>query len=740
MKKTKIACSSGAAAVLLCFAAGTPRVSFAQETDNSVLAEVLVTASKRGEQSIQDTPMAIQAITADQLQEQGIKEFADYARTISGLTFEDAGPGDKKIVIRGLDSTGASTTGLYFDDMVVTSNNSEDGGGRQPDLALVDMERIEVLKGPQGTLYGASSMSGTVLQITNKPDASKVSGSFNVGTGSTDGANGANYNFDATVNVPIVQDVLAIRAVAYENNQQGYIDNKLLGMDGVNNELVKGFRVAARWDIAQDTTLDLMYVNQNTSTMGPAWYQPIFGQFVQSNQSVSPWTDGINAANLAFNWKVAEGTVTATASKMDRNIDYQYPGARILCTVFGGYSPSTCYAFDNSILEGYRSNAFEPQTRDITSSELRYASAWHGPVQLVAGAFYDDEDNNFHSTVYGLNPEQMILPDLADNYSDRIVHNEVEQKAVFGELTYNITDALSVTGGVRAFRFDIDQRSDNLPDISRQIAQSLVYTNSTEQSATYKGNISYKFPNGQLLYFTYSQGFRSGGNNEPDNFTGTVLAPYKSDTVDSYELGDKGRFLGGAVELDTAVYLMDWNNLQQRIEVNIPGSASVPEVANVGAAQITGAEVGLQVKPVADLDLLFGANATVLRDVITTAVQGLNNVGDRVPNVPQFTTDVYADYKFSLMDWQSSARAEYQYVGDSYSEFNKTLPDDTREGDYSLVNFRLSFERDHFRLGAYVDNIFNDIGVITASFDTRTPIEVYSTRPRTVGVTAGYSF
>ncbi len=185
--KRRTQASGTAAVLLLCSAAGMPRTLFAQEADTNSIAEVKVTASKRGEQTVLDTPMAIQAITSEQLASQGIVQFADYARSISGLTFEDQGPGDKKYVIRGLDSTGASTTGVYFDDIVVTANNPQDGGGREPDIRLVDMERVEVLKGPQGTLYGASSMSGTIRMITNKPDASKTSFSANAGVSSTDG-------------------------------------------------------------------------------------------------------------------------------------------------------------------------------------------------------------------------------------------------------------------------------------------------------------------------------------------------------------------------------------------------------------------------------------------------------------------------------------------------------------------------------------------------------------------------
>jgi outer membrane receptor protein involved in Fe transport len=730
--------AAGKTAVLLVtFTAGMPGVLFAQDASEGI-QEVLVTASKRGEQSLLDTPMAIQALTSDELNSQNIQQFADYARSISGLAFESQGPGDKKIVIRGLDSTGASTTGVYFDDIVITANNPQDGGGRQPDIRLVDMERVEVLKGPQGTLYGASSMSGTVRMLTNKPDPTKTAMAFNAGVGQTDGASGADYTYDGTVNLPIVPDELAVRVVGYQGDRQGYIDNDLLGIHGVNNEKVTGGRVAMRWLINDAATLDGMFVHQTTNTIGTAWYQPSLGQFVQANNSTSPWHESLDAYNLALNWNVAKGTITASASKLIRNVDYQYPGSRILCSLYA-YPASTCFAFDNPVLESYRSNAFQPQDRSITSSELRYGSNWSGPVQLVGGLFYEKEANEFLSTVYHLDPDMHILPEPQNIEGNRFVFNEVKQKAAFGELNYSITDALTITGGIRVFKFDVGQRSRNLVTKTRPVAQPIVITDSSESSATYKGNIQYKFASGPLLYFTYSEGFRSGGNNEPDFTTGIAIPPYGSDTLKSYELGGKGRFFGGALDLDAAVYTMNWADLQQRINAGIPNSSTM-KIANVGKARIRGGEIGVRSKPFTDIDLLFGLNATVLHDVITEPVAGINLNGDRVPHVPEFTTNVYADYGFPVLGWQGSARAEYFYVGDSYSDFNPRRPVYTREGDYSLVNLRLNFEKDHYRFGAYVENLTNEIGILTTTIDARRPIEAYSTRPRTFGVSVGYTF
>jgi outer membrane receptor protein involved in Fe transport len=306
-------------------------------------------------------------------------------------------------------------------------------------------------------------------------------------------------------------------------------------------------------------------------------------------------------------------------------------------------------------------------------------------------------------------------------------------------VNYSITDSLTLTGGVRVFEFDVGQRSQNLPTVTRALAQPVVVTDSTESSATYKGSIEYQFAAGPLMYFTYSEGFRSGGNNEPDFTTGTQLPPYGSDKLKSYELGGKGRFFDGMLDLDLAVYMMDWEDLQQRISAGIPGS-SVQMIANVGSARIKGVELGARSRPFSGVDLTMGASVTALENLITSPIPGLNNEDDRVPHVPEFTSNVFAEYGFPVSAWDGTLRAEYQYVGDSYSDFNALRPIYTPQGDYSLVNLRLNFTHGGYRIGAYIDNAFDEIGVITTTIDQRRPVETYSTRPRSVGVTLGYSF
>lgn len=741
----------------------------AANAQDGSIEEIVVTASKRGESTLIETPMSIQAISDDELETRGIDQFIDFARSISGLSFEDQGPGDKEIVLRGLQSTGAATTGLYFDDIVMTSNHRQDGGGRQPDIKLVDMQRIEVLKGPQGTLYGASSMGGTIRMITNKPDPALVEGAFNLDIGSTHSANGLNYQVDAMLNVPVVEDKLAVRVVGYDSERAGFIDDLLVGKagffdgEGVNNAVVSGGRLALRWNLTDRLTLDLMGIRQNTKSDGPAWYQPAFGEFVQRNYVAAPWDETLNAQNVALEWEFDHGVFTATASRMQRDIFYSFPATRILCTIFSGIqgldtAPCLSPGPDPRVAvpagptpTGYAtlSAVDQPQDREIISSEWRYASLWDGPVQLIGGLYYQFEENTFRSQVIDvLNMEGDRSPFTTGLNVDRLTNTQIDQFAAFGELSYEVTDALSATIGIRAFNFDIDELGQNFADRNSPDAPP-VRTSSSEDDINLKFNLAYGPHDDLTIYTTFSQGFRSGGNNEPDFATGTVFPPFQSDTLNNYEIGAKGLFFDGILRLDAAAYYMDWSDLQARGLFSGLDGTTFLILDNIGDAEIKGVEIGGVAMPYLDRDLRLGGTVSLLNAELTTdtAVQGGPNTGragDRIPNVPEVTGSLFGEYAFSLKDdWQLLTRVSYSYVGESFSDFRPNTARYQRQGDYSLVGLRATLSGgDHYRVALYVDNLFNENAVITYSADAnlRRPDQVIPLRPRTFGITVGYEF
>ena len=236
--------------LLLASTASVPQAS----ADEYVLEEVLVTATKRGEVVMQDMAVAIQAVTEDQMRNQVATEISDLAPQISSLVVQDLGPGDRKYIIRGVNSTATATVGVYYDEAVITARSKQDGGGRQADIELHDLARVEVLKGPQGTLYGASSMSGTVRYVPNKPNLSQVEGAIG-GTASTTEDGGDNYQMNGMINIPLIKDKLAARALAWTTDEDGYIDNLILGNDDINDNEVTGYKLALEWAATDDLTL-----------------------------------------------------------------------------------------------------------------------------------------------------------------------------------------------------------------------------------------------------------------------------------------------------------------------------------------------------------------------------------------------------------------------------------------------------------------------------------------------------
>ena len=256
------------AAILAMTALAVPSLLQAQE-----LQEITVTATKRGETALQDTPLSITALGTDTLTSMGADSAADFLRSVPGLVFEDQGIGDKKYSIRGVQSVGAATVAVYFDDLVLTANNRQDGGGRNVDPKLVDMERIEVLRGPQGTLYGASAMTGTVRYIYNKPNLANYQGTLNAQLSSTEYSSGS-YNADGMVNIPIVDDKFGVRLVGYYRDIAGWIDRPLIDQHDVNSEETVGGRAHLLWNVTDALSINGTFIHQESDTDGrTAWQE-----------------------------------------------------------------------------------------------------------------------------------------------------------------------------------------------------------------------------------------------------------------------------------------------------------------------------------------------------------------------------------------------------------------------------------------------------------------------------------
>lgn len=730
------------------------------------LEEVTVTANKRGEEATRDIPGAIQAISGEQLARTGAQEFVDYATQVPSLSFTDLGPGDKKYVIRGITSTGPATVGLYYDEAVITASNANDGGGRSPDIRLFDLDRIEVLKGPQGTLYGASSMSGTIRYITVKPQLDKSGGYVSAEISDTS-KGGTNYGINGALNLPIVTDKLGLRVTGWNVENSGFIDSVRIPagpIEDANDEVTRGGRISLRWEATDKLNFTATTTVQSLHAGGSARFTPAGvmsfgdvtagfpsipgGDLINTDLTQSPWDEKINLYGLTAEYSGASGVFTATSNYFDRTVDFIFDSSPILF-------------FFGVPIAGI---TLEPQERRITSSEVRYASTFSGPLNFVAGAFLQDEKSDFRVEVLKITPfgepagpfSRLDADDALQNpngntFFGRIDNDQIKQYAFFGEVTYAITDRLTVLGGLRNFHSSLDSQNETthpFGGFGTNIPVGLQTNSASNSKTTFKGNLSYKLDTG-LVYATVSEGFRVGGTNAADlPFASGIPPSFGPDSLINYEIGAKTEFLDRKLRIDAAVYRIDWSDIQV---LAIDQTGAFPFTTNAGTAQVTGFELEANAILAPGLQLDFGGS---YQDAKLTQDQPLipNNPnlgkdGDQLPNVPKVQFNAALTYSFAVANGaEMSLRADVSHRGKTDTQFN-TAPSNTIPNgfnvpldSYELVNLRASIDWNDWVLSLFARNVFDERTQVDAIASSQDPLARITSRPRTVGVGISRTF
>jgi len=727
----------------------------------TVLQEVTVTASKRGEESAQDLPEAIQAISGAQLQSKGAVEFSDFAASVPSLSYNDLGPGDKKYVIRGINSTGAATVGVYYDEAVITASNSNDGGGRNADIRLFDLDRIEVLKGPQGTLYGASSMSGTIRYITRKPVFDKLEG-YVQGEYSDTSQGGTNYSVNGAINLPIIDGRMALRVTGWNVDNSGFIDSVRIPagpIDNSNTEVARGGRVTLRWQptdnlnlIATSTTQTVhaggssRYTPSGVMSFGDtaAGYPPIpGGDLVNTDLTVSPWDEKIGVFGLTGEYTMAHGTLTATSNYFDRKIDYAFDSSPILF-FFGVPIPAL---------------TLQPQERRVISSEVRYASKLDGPINFVAGGYLQDEKNDFKvqvvkSNVFGvvngpfspLDADDALQNPDGNTFFGRFDNNKVKQYAFFGEVNYNITDKLTAVGGVRYFHSRQDSQQDTLHPFGGfgpNIPIGIQETAGSDKKTTFKLNLSYKFNPQALVYATASQGFRAGGRNSADlPFASDIPPGFGPDSLWNFEIGEKSEFLDGRLRLNAALYQIRWTDIQVQ---GVDNTGAFVFITNAGKARVDGFEVEANAVLAPGLQFDVGAaytNAKLTEDQpIIPNNPNLGKNGDRLPKVPKLQFNAALDYSVAVGNSANlGLRADVGYRGATDTQFNTASPFNVPLDSYAVVNLRAKLDWNDWTVSLFAKNAFDERAEVDAISSDQDPLARLTLRPRTIGVSLNRKF
>jgi outer membrane receptor protein involved in Fe transport len=765
---------------------GAAALAAGVSTDSTSLEEVVVTANKLNAQKVLDIPVSIQAISGDSLQAAGSVGIMDVAGEIPGLSIQDLGPGDKKYVIRGINSTGDATTGVYYGEAVISGSNADDGGGFESDIRLYDLDRIEVLRGPQGTLYGASSMSGTIRFIPKAPDLHDLGGYLTTEGSETSHASG-NYNINGAINLPIIDGILAVRLVGWKVYDSGFINQIRVGegvtaltnvgtatkpvyatlpvagvgfVKGVNDDDVGGGRATVRFQPNEDLTIDGNYTSQTETSGGSSRYTPAgFTAFnggpilpvqgcdlCNTDVTQSPWSDDLKVFGLTATYKTGVGTVTGTTNQYNRTTGFTFDSTPVLVS------------FDVPV----PAETLEPRTRKVNSSEVRFASDLSSPVNFVAGVYREHETQELAVQVITTGANGLVtgpfststsqdaldFPGVGDTFFGRIDDRNDTQYAGFGEATWKITDAWSAVAGVRYF-------TETLRGVQTQThpfggfpgAPNLVPVydpTETFNKVTWKINTSYKWSESLLGYATISTGFRSGGLNAVSEPFEPIPAAYSPDSLTNYEVGAKGRLFGGLFDYQADVYFIKWDNIQ--VQETTADGAFVYQ-GNAGTARVKGVEFEFTAHPIQYLSASFAGSYqdAYLTQGATPAQYALNPTlgltGDAIPNVPKYQLNLGLNYTRPVSgDWQAVIATDVTYRDSVNAYFTSNTQYNIDLAPYTLVNLRLGVIKGPWTATFFARNLTDKRAQVSAINSSQDPDALLTVRPRTIGLTLTRKF
>lgn len=680
---------------------------------------IVVTATKRTAYA-HEIPVSISAVDQATLRRYGVRDFNALAPKLAGVSFTNLGSSRNKIFVRGI-SDGAfadrtqSTVGVYLDETPVIFNDTN------PDIRLVDIQRIEIVRGPQGALYGTGSIGGVYRIITNKPDVQTYSGRIRVsGSATQDG--GVNETIDGVVNLPVIPDRLGVRVTGYYDNADGYIDDIGLNLDNVNQSEISGGRVGARLKLSQAWTLDASANMQTVRLADTQYVFPGLGDLKRATARREPYRDELKLFNTTLRGDIGGAEVTSSTAYIRRETSDTNDATAALPSITGDAGAEGVFVTDDRI------RTFNHETRIV--SDDAGAFAW------LAGGFFSRRKENLSSRLIVDNVSPKSLP-----FTTRR-EDEVREIALFGQASYEFIRDAKLTFGMRWSRtsFGIDVNSGGAANSN----PSTLEESRVKNSFTPKIALSYKYSDSVLFYAQAARGARIGGFNVNTPLAAiTAIDPdeditrFESDALWNTEVGMKSSWLDGNLTANVSAFFVTWSDIQS--DQILPNGFSF--IANAGNAQNHGFEAELTARPHSNLEFYaaFFWNDPELKE----ANSFLNaHPGDALPNIAAVSASFGAVYDFPLPGrWEGALSADYSYVGRSFLTFaEETAP---RMGDYHVGNLRLTAHTDQLRVGVYAENIWNERGDTFSfgnPFSLSAQRQATPVRPRTIGVFVEASF
>jgi outer membrane receptor protein involved in Fe transport len=713
-------------------------------------ADIIVTASRRRER-LQDVPAAVTAVEGQTLETIGAQSFRDYVGLIPGLSQRDFGnPGQGTIIIRGLNTGPQSitnTAATYIDDAPFSASGFLSAAALlTPDPDIADLDRIEVLKGPQGTLYGANSLGGLVRIITARPDTSRFSGRV-WGEASVVEGGSTGYSVRGSINVPIVQDVLAIRANAVHRLAPGWTDNVTLGDEDVNESIIQGGRVAIRFTPTDRLTIDLGGIYQEIENRGQARQDNITG-------TTTP-RDGEYTYRALLN---AETNITYKL--LNGSVDYDFGRASLIAT--GTYAEYRTELFSDA------SETFVPTLRaiglaaiipanaqvigdlspnlDKFTAEIRLVSERIGPVEFVLGGFYTDESNVYRAN-YLVNNAQGVPLNAPFNVLVRTTTlSDYKEIAGFGDLTFYLTDQLDITGGIRFAHNEQVAQTGGPGAVVFYAPRATSNFTFEDDVQTYLATIRWRPSPNVSTFLRAASGYRPGGpqnNPAPPPGAQTSIRP---DTTWNYEAGVRAQLLDNRLSLSASVYHIDWEDIQ--LNTNFQG---VVLQANGGEAQVDGAELELAFRPSPGLTLAANLGYTDAR--LTRVDPGVSvsvgaKAGDSLPLTPEFTLAMIGDYRMPIgNDAELNLGTTLRHRSSMPSSYpGAILNPNIDVPSATTLDLRAGVEFRNFTIQLRAENVFDELVytslatnyLVTPAIPVPTTATVGRPRTLTLGISARF--
>jgi len=739
-KKSYFAASSAAAlisAALACPAyaqsANTPDASGqanVEKNDNIIV----VTAQKR-EQNLQDVPLSITVVGGQELQKQGANSLVDYAGYVPGLAIDNAGtPGLSTVTLRGISpTTSAAAVGFYLDDAPVGSSSLYARGNELSlDLLPYDIERIEVLRGPQGTLYGASSIGGLLKYVTVEPNVSEFGIRAGAEAFSIDGADDLGWAGQVMVNAPLVTDLVAVTGSFAWRKSPGWVDNTMsAALDNQNEYEQMGGRVSVLVKATEDLSIELQGIWQSIDAESNGAYAADL-----TGERLGNGTSGNNFVAEPFNSRFAyySGTLNYDLGPIALTSVSTYSDNHSVQIIDGSYIFGTLFPL---LTGGAIDPGLTPTTYTVDlekfSQEVRLASTGTGALSWLVGGFYTHEKSAQDQLVRSFDMAGVPIAPL-DPLAIVALPATYKEYAVFGNMSLRLGERFEITGGVRWARNEQE---------FRQISSGAIVPlandpgSSSESIFTYSLSPQFKISEDAMVYARVASGYRPGG---PNVIVPGVPPTVDSDTLTNYEIGFKADLADRMVTVDVAAFYMDWKDIQ--VAQSFGG---IGGLANGGTATSKGVEGALTIRPVSGLSLGLTAaytDSTLSEDV--PAISGLD--GDRLPNVPKFSGSARLDYAVPVNGGDELIfGAGVRYTGKRLS-LVESDPQAVRAREYTAVDLNASYTfNGHWTVRAYARNLLNDKGELSRSLiadglDTPVYLTITPLQPRTVGLALELDF